>query len=160
MSYLLAFLSSSHQLSIGAFTIQKISLLVFRKNYPIFLSILHRFSNCFIILLEGDAVVHAYVLDRMLAEFTAASVNMAKETVGEAGKEEGKISASTIVGSIEDIPILKHSTTLVACLAFINISYGRVPKFKSSQGQRTPFQSSITLAWMNRSTFPITKYIR
>lgn len=68
-----------------------------------FLSILHRFSNRFIILLEGDAVAHAYVLDRMLAEFAAASVNMAKETVGEAGKEEGKISASTIVGSIEDI---------------------------------------------------------
>jgi hypothetical protein len=78
-----------------------------------FFCILHKFSKCFTILLEGEAVAHSYVLDRMLAEFAAASVNLAKaigrrdeafdETADEAGKGELRPSPSSTVASIEEI---------------------------------------------------------
>jgi hypothetical protein len=71
-----------------------------------FFCILHKFSKCFIILLEGEAVAHTYVLDRMLAEFAAASVNLSmavEESADEAGRWDGKISAPAFVGSIEEI---------------------------------------------------------
>ena len=78
-----------------------------------FFCILHKFSKRFTILLEGEAVAHSYVLDRMLAEFAAASVNLAKaigrrdeafdETDDEAGKGELRPSPSSTVASIEEI---------------------------------------------------------
>ena len=42
-----------------------------------FHSLLHVFSSRFIIVLEGEVVNHYYVLDRMLAEFAAASALLA-----------------------------------------------------------------------------------
>jgi hypothetical protein len=78
-----------------------------------FFCILHKFSKCFTILLEGEAVAHSYVLDRMLAEFAAASVNLAKAigrsneavdvSADEAGKVEFRPSPSSTVACIEEI---------------------------------------------------------
>src|SRR5882762_4372594 len=43
-----------------------------------FHSLLHIFSGRFIVVLEGEAVSVSYVVDRMLAEFAAASMVLAK----------------------------------------------------------------------------------
>jgi hypothetical protein len=43
-----------------------------------FQSLLHIFCQRFIIVLEGEPIVHSYVLDRMLAEFAAAVVVLTK----------------------------------------------------------------------------------
>jgi hypothetical protein len=43
-----------------------------------FHSLLHFFSQRFVIVLEGEVVSHSYVVDRMLGEFAAASVVLAK----------------------------------------------------------------------------------
>lgn len=45
-----------------------------------FHSLLHVFSLRFLIILDGEAVSHFYVVDRMLAEFAAAAVVFAKAT--------------------------------------------------------------------------------
>jgi hypothetical protein len=66
--------------------------------------LLRVFSTRFIILLEAKAVVHTYVVDRMLAEFAAAAVNFAMtndEVVDVAGR--GEIPTSAFVGRIDGI---------------------------------------------------------
>ena len=44
-----------------------------------FHSLLHVFSIRFLVLLDGETVLHSYVVDRMLAEFAAAAVVFAKD---------------------------------------------------------------------------------
>lgn len=74
-----------------------------------FYRLLHTFSRRFIIALEGEVVALSYVVDRMLAEFAAASVNFStaisesnKEVDGEDEGEEG-ITTSLFVGMIKGI---------------------------------------------------------
>lgn len=69
-----------------------------------FYSLLHIFSLRFIILLDGEAVAHSYVVDRMLVEFAAAAVVFAKE-VPDAEDDEAKdvVTFSTFAGRIEGI---------------------------------------------------------
>jgi hypothetical protein len=47
-----------------------------------FHSLLHIFSQRFIVVLEGEPVAHSYVVDRMLGEFAAAVVVFAKALCG------------------------------------------------------------------------------
>lgn len=73
-----------------------------------FHSILHRFSLRFIVLLEGEAVAHSYIFDRMLAEFAAAAVIFAKgvgELYGDDGNslEEGAFTHSRFAENIKGI---------------------------------------------------------
>jgi hypothetical protein len=82
-----------------------------------FYRLLHTFSRRFIIALEGEVVALSYVVDRMLAEFAAASVNFSRaiyesnmdvdvEDEGEDKGEEG-ITTSLFAERIEGI--LKES---------------------------------------------------
>jgi hypothetical protein len=78
-----------------------------------FQSLLHIFSNRFIIVLEGEAMSHSYVVDRLLGEFAAASVALAKATCPPYGIEdeaEGdhSIPSSTFRDRIEDILLDSH----------------------------------------------------
>lgn len=77
-----------------------------------FQSLLHIFSLRFIVLLEGVAVAHSYIADRILAEFAAATVVFAKaihesqevEGDGEGdGEVENGVTFSMFSGSIEGI---------------------------------------------------------
>jgi len=72
-----------------------------------FHSLLHFFSSRFIVALEGEVVSHTYVVDRMLAEFAAASVALAKalyELDGLESDDEVEDSTSfAVVGHIERI---------------------------------------------------------
>jgi hypothetical protein len=77
-----------------------------------FYSLLHTFSSRFIIVLEGEPVVITYFLDRMLAEFAAASVifyKAVRERSGgmESSEEKGVVSSSMFIEHIE--AILKQS---------------------------------------------------
>lgn len=76
-----------------------------------FKSLLHFFSNRFIILLEGEPVAHSYVVDRILGEFAAAAVVFAKairdssdegEDDGNDGTE-GNLRCSRFVEDMEGI---------------------------------------------------------
>jgi hypothetical protein len=67
-----------------------------------FHSLLHIFSLRFIILLEGDAVAHSYIVDRMLAEFAAAATLLAKGA-SECEDDGDAIAFPLIAGSIKDI---------------------------------------------------------
>lgn len=67
-----------------------------------FHSILRKFSGRFILFLEGEAVAYTYVLDRMVAEFAAASVNFSRG-IDVTGQGEDNISHSMFEGRIEDI---------------------------------------------------------
>jgi hypothetical protein len=40
--------------------------------------LLHKFSLRFILLLEGEPVAHSYIVDRMIAEFAAATIVFAR----------------------------------------------------------------------------------
>lgn len=69
-----------------------------------FHSLIHIFSLCFIILLEGVAVVASYVVDRMLAEFASAAVVLGKSVLG--SEDKGDVvgpSISAFPGRIEAI---------------------------------------------------------
>ena len=70
-----------------------------------FHSLLQVFSLRFFIILDGVAVSHSYVVDRMLAEFAAAAVVLAKATQdGVDDDERGDgISSSKFVKNIEGI---------------------------------------------------------
>jgi hypothetical protein len=78
-----------------------------------FHSLLHRFSQRFIIVLDGQAVSISYVVDRMIGEFAAASVVLAKGIYGSDGNdsddevEEG-IPRSALAEQIESILQKSH----------------------------------------------------
>jgi hypothetical protein len=67
-----------------------------------FRSLLHRFSLRFILLLDGEPVSHKYLVDRMVAEFSAASVVFSRSADV---SEELKLGVPTemIQGHIEGI---------------------------------------------------------
>jgi hypothetical protein len=75
-----------------------------------FHSLLHVFSLRFLIILDGEAVSHFYVVDRMLAEFAAAAVVFAKAT--QEGIDDGEvgdgISSSMFAEHIEGILQASH----------------------------------------------------
>jgi hypothetical protein len=62
-----------------------------------FQSLLHHFSLNFIILLDGEAVAHSYVVDRMLAEFAAAAVVLAEDVPDAGGKDNGEDKTEDVV---------------------------------------------------------------
>lgn len=70
-----------------------------------FHSLLHVFSDRYIILLEGDPVNPNYLVDRMLAEFAAASMVFAKAILEAKDEMEGevehRINSSKFAGRIE-----------------------------------------------------------
>jgi hypothetical protein len=74
-----------------------------------FHSLLNIFSLRFIILLEGDPVAVSYVVDRMLAEFAAATLVFSKaideSSDGLCGNDEGKdvITTSALAAHLEGI---------------------------------------------------------
>lgn len=70
-----------------------------------FHSLLLVFSLRFFIILDGVAVSHSYIVDRMLAEFAAAAVVLAKATQNGMDDDEigDRISSSKIVKNIEGI---------------------------------------------------------
>lgn len=82
-----------------------------------FQSLLHIFSQRFIIVLEGEVVSHSYVVDRMLSEFAAASVLLAKASTDSDGiedelEDEPRIDSSTFREHIEDL-LLKFNPSLI-----------------------------------------------
>jgi hypothetical protein len=68
-----------------------------------FRSLIHEFSLKFIILLDGEPVKCRYVVDRLLTEFAAATVVLAKAVEHEAGSKEGDITASELSAKLESI---------------------------------------------------------
>ena len=90
-----------------------------------FRSLMHIFSLRHIVVLEGDPVAHSYVVDRMLAEFAAASVVFAKDvedcyvqgSCGGEGKEV--IPTSVLEAHVKEILQESHHDTLpyyLSCL--------------------------------------------
>lgn len=81
-----------------------------------FYHLIYTFSRRFIITLGGEVVALSYVVDRMLAEFAAASVNFStaidesrKEDNGEDDDEDKEgITTSMFAGSIEGILKASH----------------------------------------------------
>jgi hypothetical protein len=78
-----------------------------------FHSLLHIFSQRFIIVLEGEVMSHTYVVDRMLGEFAAASVGLAMAIeelhgIEEEVEDDDRISSSTFREHIEDILMEHH----------------------------------------------------
>jgi hypothetical protein len=76
-----------------------------------FRSILHKFSQRFIVFLEGEPLVHSYVADRMLAEFAAATVVFAKKInefyKRENGDEQG-VTAELLQNRVEGVLQASH----------------------------------------------------
>ena len=72
-----------------------------------FCSLLNIFSQQFTIVLDGEVVSHSYVVDRMMGEFAAASVALAKGIDEEVGIEdleaENRATSAAIRERIEDI---------------------------------------------------------
>ena len=72
-----------------------------------FHSLLHVFSQRFIILLEGELISHSYIVNRMLGEFAAAAVVFAKAAHGFLGKDDNGreygVSTSDFVEAVEGI---------------------------------------------------------
>lgn len=82
-----------------------------------FRSALLRFSRRFVIILEGEAVGFWYVVDRMLGEFAAASVVLAKVIYESEGHEsddevDDRIPRSALAQRIEDILQALHPEVL------------------------------------------------
>lgn len=82
-----------------------------------FHSLLHIFSQRFFIVLEGEVMSHLYVVDRMLAEFAAASVGLAMATeeshrIEEEVEDGDGISSLTFKEHIEGI-LLEHHPDLI-----------------------------------------------
>jgi hypothetical protein len=82
-----------------------------------FHSLLHIFSQRFIIVLEGEVMSHLYVVDRMLGEFAAASVGLAMATeelhgIEEEVEDDDRIPSSTFREHIEDI-LLEHHPEVI-----------------------------------------------
>jgi hypothetical protein len=76
-----------------------------------FRSLLHRFSLRFILLLDGEPVVHKYLVDRMVAEFAAASVVFSKaaDLSGDGGcYNHGGVPTEMIQAHIEGILRRSH----------------------------------------------------
>jgi hypothetical protein len=79
-----------------------------------FRSLLHRFSLRFILLLDGEPVSHKYLVDRMVAEFAAASVVFSKATdVSEDGgrccdEEKGGVTTEMMQVHVEGILRRSH----------------------------------------------------
>ena len=78
-----------------------------------FHSLLHTFSRRFIVVLEGDAVSVLYVVDRMLGEFAAASMVLARgidEGQGDDGVDdaEDRITSLALAEQIESILQKSH----------------------------------------------------
>jgi hypothetical protein len=67
-----------------------------------FHSLLHIFSNRFIVVLEGEVVSHSYVVDRMLGEFAAASAVLAQ------GVNHENITSLAVRERIEEILLENH----------------------------------------------------
>lgn len=79
-----------------------------------FQSLLHIFSRQFIIVLEGEAVAHSYVVDRMLAEFAAASAALAiavrpPDVIAHSDDDDVGVSSSEFRNQIEDILLKSHT---------------------------------------------------
>ena len=72
-----------------------------------FCSLLNIFSQWFAIVLEGEVMSHSYVVDRMMGEFSAASVALAKgidEAVGiEDLEADDRATSTTVREHIEEI---------------------------------------------------------
>lgn len=68
-----------------------------------FHSLLHNFSERFIILLDGEAMSHSYVVNKMLAEFSAASVVFSNAVEDSGVRAEGSVSSTVFAGRIEEI---------------------------------------------------------
>lgn len=73
-----------------------------------FHSLLHIFSDRFLIVLEGEPISHAYVVDRMLGEFAAAAVVFSKAIPGlddcnGDGNGEDEITSSCFMEHINSI---------------------------------------------------------
>jgi hypothetical protein len=82
-----------------------------------FHSLLHIFSCRFIVVLGGEVVSHSYVVDRMLGEFAAASVLLAKGVFEQNGVEsDGEVdygfASSAFARRIEDILTISHPDVL------------------------------------------------
>ena len=77
-----------------------------------FYSLLHVFSQRYAIVLEGEMVSHSYVVDRMMGEFAAASVVLAKGIEEEIGieelKAENRATSTAVRESIEEILLQYH----------------------------------------------------
>jgi hypothetical protein len=78
-----------------------------------FHSLLHIFSQRFIVVLEGEPVWISYVVDRMLGEFAAASMVLAKgidrsEGYNSDDEPEDRISRSAFAGLIQSILQTSH----------------------------------------------------
>ena len=78
-----------------------------------FHSLLHRFSQRYVVMLEGEAVSISYVVDRMLGEFAAASVILAKAIYEFEGYDsddevEGRIPTAQFSENIKNILQTSH----------------------------------------------------
>jgi hypothetical protein len=74
-----------------------------------FHSLVHVFSARFIILLGGEPIAISYVVDRLLAEFAAAAVNLAKAIRGpEIGDGDDTLSKTLFTAAVEDILHASH----------------------------------------------------
>jgi hypothetical protein len=73
-----------------------------------FQSVIHIFGQRFIVVLEGESMSISYVVERMLGEFAAASVVLAKSIYNSEGydsddEDENRISMTAFVKHIESI---------------------------------------------------------
>ena len=73
-----------------------------------FNSVIHIFHERFIVVLEGESISISYVVDRMLGEFAAASMVLAKGIYNSEGdhsndEDENRISMTAFVKHIESI---------------------------------------------------------
>lgn len=77
-----------------------------------FYSLLRVFSRRYAIVLEGEVVSHLYVVDRMMGEFAAASVVLARGIEEEVGIEEleaeNRATSAAVRESIEVILLQSH----------------------------------------------------
>lgn len=84
-----------------------------------FQMLLHVFSLRFYLVLDGQAVSHLYVVDRLLAEFAAASVVLAKGVQGDAEVGEG-ISLSSFSKQVEESLANSHPQAFPYFLRCLN----------------------------------------
>jgi hypothetical protein len=74
-----------------------------------FHSLLQVFSLRFFVILDGEAVSHSYVVDRMLAEFAAAAVVFSRDALDDGDEVDDWISFSMFKEYIEGILRASHS---------------------------------------------------
>jgi hypothetical protein len=113
-----------------------------------FRSILAAFSERFIILLDGVPVKHHYVFNRMLAEFSAATVVFCKAVDDERGDREELIKSSEFIANIEGILQASYPKIFSYYSRCVERKhshfYGLVPNCKLSLDLRAALRSSLS----------------